>query len=246
VRYRVRCGDRVAAVTPGEEGLVVGRGESCGLVLDDPTASRQHVRLRVDGDGRLSVEDLGSANGYVLNSVRSRGRCVLTHGDRLTVGRSVLVVTDARERSQTTQQASPKTMTVAPSDTEVRALEAALQRSSLPEAIELAAVAVHKARKERLATDVFVRLEGALVALGSHDAAWLTHVLELCGARQAVPATATITRMHELARAGRGVDASAVKRYLATMAPVATSLPTATQLQVRRVETLLRSGGSDG
>lgn len=200
----------------------------------------------MDTDGRLSVEDLGSANGHVLNSVRSRGRCMLSHGDRLTVGRSVLVVTDGRERSQTTQQSSPKTMSLRASDTEVRALEAALQRAAFAEAIELAAAAVHKARKERLSTDVFVRLEGALVALGGEDAEWLTHVLELCGARQAVPSTASITRMHELARAGRGVDASAVKRYLAAMAPVTTSLPTATQLQVRRVETLLRSGGGDG
>jgi Trypsin-like peptidase domain/FHA domain len=49
------------------QGLVVGRQQSSSdLVLSDASVSRSHARLRLSG-GKLSVEDLGSANGTRVN-----------------------------------------------------------------------------------------------------------------------------------------------------------------------------------
>ncbi len=74
-----------------EGNTVIGRGDDCGVSLDDPTASRRHAVLRRAGQ-RLTVTDLGSANGTFLNGERVEGSRVLNVDDRLFIGRSVLRV----------------------------------------------------------------------------------------------------------------------------------------------------------
>jgi pSer/pThr/pTyr-binding forkhead associated (FHA) protein len=51
--------------------VTVGRGRDADVTLDDPEEflSRVHARFAVR-DGRLHVEDLGSANGTELNGRR--------------------------------------------------------------------------------------------------------------------------------------------------------------------------------
>ncbi len=62
----------------GREGVVdlgvadtifVGRGLDCAIRTDDGMVSRKHSQIRLEG-GRYVVEDLGSANGTLLNNVR--------------------------------------------------------------------------------------------------------------------------------------------------------------------------------
>ncbi len=82
----VRC-----VLGPGESGSV-GRSLTCDFVIDDPTVSRHHAQLQVEGEGdALLVTDLESANGLEHNGVSvTRARC--RDGDRLTVGRVSLRV----------------------------------------------------------------------------------------------------------------------------------------------------------
>ena len=47
--------------------LVLGCGEGCGLVLSDPSVSRQHADLAFRG-GRAFVRDRGSANGCLIRA----------------------------------------------------------------------------------------------------------------------------------------------------------------------------------
>jgi pSer/pThr/pTyr-binding forkhead associated (FHA) protein len=47
------------------ERAVLGRGSEADLVLDDPSVSRRHVSVVLEGDGVL-VEDLGSENGLLV------------------------------------------------------------------------------------------------------------------------------------------------------------------------------------
>ena len=47
--------------------FVVGRGEDCDLVLDDPKVSRQHAAIVPGGPGRHVLYDLDSANGTLVN-----------------------------------------------------------------------------------------------------------------------------------------------------------------------------------
>ena len=64
---------------------LVGRGKDCGLVLVDPSISRVHARLVVRPDGAVIAEDMGSANGVVVNGQRIKAWQVVG-GDRLKVG----------------------------------------------------------------------------------------------------------------------------------------------------------------
>ena len=97
VRLRI-----VAAPEPGEVGRVVevdgadaiiGRSHDDAVVLDDSAVSRRHARLVLAADG-LSVEDLGSINGTLVNGTRVQ-RAVLKKGDRLLVGETTLEVEEA-------------------------------------------------------------------------------------------------------------------------------------------------------
>lgn len=62
---------------------VLGRSPDCGIRLDHPGISREHLRLTPTAEGLL-VEDLGSTNGWVLNEVR-QDRAWASHGDELGV-----------------------------------------------------------------------------------------------------------------------------------------------------------------
>jgi DNA-binding NtrC family response regulator len=77
---------------PARGDLVVGRGSSADVDIDEPRASRRHARLRV-GDS-ITIEDLGSVNG---TRVRGRklepGRPVaVSPGEAIAIGGLVLMV----------------------------------------------------------------------------------------------------------------------------------------------------------
>jgi pSer/pThr/pTyr-binding forkhead associated (FHA) protein len=101
--------DEGRRLTLGDE-FVIGRAVSGdGRLGDDPELSRRHARVARSADGRLTIEDLGSANGTFVNDVRVREPQALNVGDYLRVGRTTLQLTvsgqpsppPARERSQT-------------------------------------------------------------------------------------------------------------------------------------------------
>src|SRR5579871_3769060 len=68
---------RVIEVVPlaSSGSLVVGRGARNGLRVADPTASREHARIVWEErrpDPRITLEDLGSANGTRINNAAVR------------------------------------------------------------------------------------------------------------------------------------------------------------------------------
>ncbi len=65
--------------------ITVGRGVGNDLVLDDPSMSRKHSKLRRLGNGRLEAEDLSSANGTYVNG-RKITTAQLGPGDTLRFG----------------------------------------------------------------------------------------------------------------------------------------------------------------
>ena len=65
--------------------ITVGRGVGNDLVLDDPSMSRKHSKLRRLGNGRLEAEDLQSANGTYVNG-RKITTAQLGPGDTLRFG----------------------------------------------------------------------------------------------------------------------------------------------------------------
>jgi len=75
---------------PGE--FVFGRGPECHIRPNSELVSRQHCLLKVTPSGLLSIRDLGSANGTLVNGSRLVGERLLLDGDRLQVGPVVLQV----------------------------------------------------------------------------------------------------------------------------------------------------------
>jgi DNA-binding NtrC family response regulator len=73
--------------------LLIGRAEEADVRILDPRASRSHARLYVT-DGRLSIEDLGSANGTFLRDERIRpGEQVrIEQGEVVGIGSTILMV----------------------------------------------------------------------------------------------------------------------------------------------------------
>jgi predicted component of type VI protein secretion system len=72
--------------------VTIGRNRDCTIVIDDPSVSREHARLRRHYDG-WSLCDLGSANG-----TWTRGRRVkevhLERGETFYVGDVALALTE--------------------------------------------------------------------------------------------------------------------------------------------------------
>lgn len=67
--------------------FLLGRKETCHLVLKDGWVSREHAVLVEGGPGEFLVQDLGSENGISVNGKNVRD-AKLKHGDILRVGRT--------------------------------------------------------------------------------------------------------------------------------------------------------------
>ena len=84
-------GERLPLAAPG---IVVGRGNDADLRVNDPGVSRRHAEFRVteDIDGpRVSVHDLGSTNGVLVNGRRVED-ATLTDGAEIRIGNTSLTL----------------------------------------------------------------------------------------------------------------------------------------------------------
>src|SRR5262249_26446957 len=80
--------------------FVVGRSPDCQLSLDDPLVSRRHAILRVRKDG-VTVQDLGSRNGVLVNGSKIAGERELAGGDKVSIGSQEMVLTISAEANPT-------------------------------------------------------------------------------------------------------------------------------------------------
>jgi hypothetical protein len=70
---------------------VIGRSASCHITIDDPLVSREHARIRVDGN-RITLEDLGSRNGVQVGGKPIQGTVDLYDNARIRIGSQELVL----------------------------------------------------------------------------------------------------------------------------------------------------------
>jgi len=88
----VLCVDEARTVPVPPDGLLVlGRDPEALVHLEDEKASRRHAEVRAAG-GKVTVVDLGSTNGTYLNGERLTGPRVLTHGDEIRIGGTLLTL----------------------------------------------------------------------------------------------------------------------------------------------------------
>lgn len=69
---------------PLRDGLVIGRGSTCALRLEDPSVSRRHAQIRY-ANGRWFIQDLKSQLGVFVNGARVNA-VALNRGDRVRIG----------------------------------------------------------------------------------------------------------------------------------------------------------------
>lgn len=109
--YRLRYLAHDIELPPGE--FLIGRSAECQLALDDPLVSRKHAAIRVRKDG-VTVEDLGSRNGVLLNGVKTEGAQPVADEDRITIGGQELrlYVVDENAEAQVREQYRRHTQTL--------------------------------------------------------------------------------------------------------------------------------------
>src|SRR5690606_11656600 len=93
-RLSVRTGPdtgRVEKLADGDQ-VLIGRAPEARLLLQDPRVSSRHALVRREGD-RVTVQDLGSANGTLINGDALEGAepRTLKAGDEIQVGETVVV-----------------------------------------------------------------------------------------------------------------------------------------------------------
>lgn len=81
--------------------VTLGRSPDCEIVVDCSEASRQHARITRQA-GRLTIEDLGSTNGTILNGQRLRKPEILGGGDIIYVGQVYYQIVDPGASDQGT------------------------------------------------------------------------------------------------------------------------------------------------
>jgi hypothetical protein len=88
----IRMGEERLALQPGEHEI--GRAHDCRIVLDDLDVSRRHARLAVSEAGEISLLDLGSRNGTIVDGkpAPAWSPCPLRTGAVIALGSHVLVV----------------------------------------------------------------------------------------------------------------------------------------------------------
>ena len=76
--------------------FVIGRSTECQLSLDDPLVSRRHAVIRIGRDA-VTVQDLGSRNGVLVNTVKIDGERAVIAGDKISIGSQEMLLLSAEE-----------------------------------------------------------------------------------------------------------------------------------------------------
>ena len=81
---------------------IIGKDpNSCDIVFQDLSVSRNHARLSVAADGVIELEDLGSKNGTVVSGAPISEKRTVTPQDLIALGTTVFMIID-REAPQET------------------------------------------------------------------------------------------------------------------------------------------------
>jgi predicted component of type VI protein secretion system len=243
---------------------VLGRHDSCQVVLDDPLTSRRHAMLEFDG-AVLFVQDLGSVNGVVVNGRRIKGTQELKSGDELRLGGQLIQLHFGPKHSDPAgkMRQGAQTLTAGESaallkqETEdatvVRDGEAletlvmvadkmlAVGRGADAERVLQAALRDVQERASRGQSVERATLEAAAsvsvrLAEATHKGQWISYVFTLYNSVQLVLPALVIDRLYTVVRVVDQVDMTPVRQYLARLRQREGELGPAERFLVRRLD----------
>jgi DNA-binding winged helix-turn-helix (wHTH) protein len=84
---RILMGDREIALARGSH--LLGRSPDVAIFVDDPGVSRHHSRITITADA-ITLEDLGSKNGTMLNGHPVKKPTALADGALIVLGATIL------------------------------------------------------------------------------------------------------------------------------------------------------------
>jgi signal transduction histidine kinase/CheY-like chemotaxis protein len=99
VRLLVLAGDHPGRSFPLEANCTIGRARESDLVIEHDSVSRRHARVSHQGVAWI-VEDLGSRNGTLVNGTAVATRRALRVGDRIELGRDVVLLFTVRDPAE--------------------------------------------------------------------------------------------------------------------------------------------------
>jgi hypothetical protein len=257
-------------IQPGE--TVVGRHDSCHVVLDDPLASRRHAALNFR-DGRLWVKDLGSVNGLSVNDQRVTGERELRSSDQIRLGNQCIVV----HLGSGTQQLPGRHRVGAQTLANLSLLEAELPNGDDEstvvregEALETLALVAEKILSMGRGIEAERILRKALLSLKNHaeagesvepetlklaadyavriaeatgKAEWIDYVFTVYASAGRVLPASVVDRLYSAVRIVEDVKLDLVRGYLAQMQATAAGLGPAERFLLRRIEGIERLVG---
>jgi pSer/pThr/pTyr-binding forkhead associated (FHA) protein len=266
-RYALRSGDRLRPLDEGD--TIIGRGTASDILLDDALVSRRHARLRVTG-GTVTLLDLGSRNGVLLNGQRVEGEVVLEHGDRIGIGSVELGLVEAPRNEERLPRESGRyanrTLTDfrPPSAPPVDAEE---ETTCTAHAFDLLTGVVDKAlvagRADEVSRLLFSHLErfaadceagkklppdtreavahyAVKLAEATGQPAWLDLLFRIYGADAAPLPLEAVDALYRLLRRVRGTSRSLLKAYLERLHDRTPDFGPAERFAVKRTEGLLQ------
>jgi CheY-like chemotaxis protein len=252
-RVALRMFDRDVELLPGI--TVLGRSKMCNIVINDPRISRRHACFAHNGR-EVTVEDVSSTNGLLVNGRPIQGVHRLSINDRLTIGPLTVDVCGMSEQNTSFEP----TMRLSPVEQGMRADR---QGPPLPGALPIVMGVAEKAlflgenrHAERIVRPLLENLlwrceDGRVGTRDEVDAAvgfalrlaeasgsgeWVDYVFRLYTALRHPLPPALIERLYSLLRTTSGVSVVLFRHYLAALRTI--GLGPADQFLVRRIQGL--------
>lgn len=89
------------AMEPGRSYVLGTNPETCDIVFHDGTVSRQHAKISISNDSKVTIQDLKSRNGVVINDKPIKGKGDVTSNSVVGLGTTRFLVFDREADRQT-------------------------------------------------------------------------------------------------------------------------------------------------
>jgi hypothetical protein len=228
----------------GEGRFIIGRSETCQLVLEDPMASRNHAAL-MQRDGELWLEDLESRNGVFVNDEKVEGRRAVTHGDKIRIGAmNMLVLRRGGLRADTLIQ-SPVTERLQAFGVLGGLADKALAMGNGAEAErilgrQLDSLLEQAERDGPLEAAVFQKVSSYALRIANlaRKAKWVDFLFRLHAAQNELMDAETVNELYALSRKITGASRAHLRAYVASLESKAAGFGAGERFLLGRLEGL--------
>jgi hypothetical protein len=260
IKVFLRFGEQDVEVALGE--TILGRGPKSTIVLDDALVSRTHAKIVVE-NGAVAIEDMGSANGVLVNGDRLDKKRALVNGDRVVLGQQsftlLLQAGSVRSDPRVSQRAMRGTLDSNPIEPD------RIGPTRRGDALELLCGVAEKVlglgrgdEAERILSSYLrnmlqvARAKGEVDVLAAEKAVtyavrigevtgkgvWIDYAFDLYAVRRRPLPASIIERLYETVRKVTPVSGNAFRHYLLALRSAEPEMGPAERFLVRRIEGL--------